>query len=265
MRKLNEICGAVREKRPLIHCITNPISINQCANAILAAGARPIMAEHPAEVREITETADALMLNLGSITDVRMQSMEISLRAAKEKKIPVVLDAVGTACSGLRRVFAIRLLEISAPAIIKGNYSEIYALYRAAYRASGVDADSALTEEEVREAAGVLARKYNTTVLASARTDIVTDGVRYIQIRNGTPQLAAVTGTGCMLGALCGVFLSVCPGMEAAGTACAVLGACGQIAETPKGNGSFMVNLMDALSTAQDRQLEELIRMEEIG
>ena len=112
MRKLNEVCGAVREKRPLIHCITNPISINQCANAILAAGARPIMAEHPAEVKEITETADALMLNLGSITDARMQSMEISLRAATEKGIPVVLDVVGTACSTLRREFAARLLLI---------------------------------------------------------------------------------------------------------------------------------------------------------
>lgn len=264
MRKLNEICGALREKRPLIHCITNPISINQCANAILAAGARPIMAEHPAEVREITETADALMLNLGSITDARMQSMEISLRAAKEKGIPVVLDAVGTACSGLRREFAARLLETAAPAIIKGNYSEIYALHRAAYRASGVDADSALTEEEVREAAGGLARRYNTTVLASAKTDIVTDGIRCLLIRNGTPQLASVTGTGCMLGALCGAYLTVCPGMEAAAAACAVLGACGQIAETPKGCGTFMANLLDALSTAAGAQLEKLMDMEEI-
>ncbi|MBR5960863.1 MAG: hydroxyethylthiazole kinase [Clostridia bacterium] len=264
MRKLNEICSAVREKRPLIHCITNPISINQCANAILAAGARPIMAEHPAEVKEITETADALMLNLGSITDVRMQSMEISLRAAKEKGIPVVLDAVGAACSGLRREFAIRLLEMSAPAVLKGNSSEIYALYRAAYRSSGVDADSALSEKEVREAAGELARKYKTTVLASAKTDIVTDSVRYALIRNGTPQLAGVTGTGCMLGALCGAYLSVCPGMEAATAACAVLGACGQMAETPKGSGTFMVNLLDALSTAAGTQLEELMNVEEI-
>ena len=110
MRKLNEIRAAVRDRRPLIHCITNPISINQCANAVLAAGARPIMAEHPAEVKEITESADALVLNLGNITDVRMESMEIALRAAKEKGIPVVLDAVGTACSGLRRKFAARLL-----------------------------------------------------------------------------------------------------------------------------------------------------------
>ena len=160
MRKLNEIRAAVRDRRPLIHCITNPISINQCANAVLAAGARPIMAEHPAEVKEITESADALVLNLGNITDVRMESMEIALRAAKEKGIPVVLDAVGTACSGLRREYAARLLATAKPAVLKGNYSEIYALYRTAYRASGVDADAALGEDEVKEAAGELAGKY---------------------------------------------------------------------------------------------------------
>lgn len=264
MRKLNEIRNAVREKRPLIHCITNPISINLCANVILAAGARPIMAEHPAEVKEITETADALMLNLGSITDARMQSMEISLRAAKEKGIPVVLDAVGTACSTLRREFAARLLEIATPTVMKGNYSEIYALHQAAYRSAGVDADTALTEDDVREAAGGLARKYHMTVLASAKTDIVTDGARYALIRNGTPQLTTVTGTGCMLGALCGAYLSVCPGMEASTAACVVLGTCGQMAETPKGSGTFMVNLLDALSTAADTQLEDLMDVEEI-
>ena len=263
MRKLNEIRSAAREKRPLIHCITNPISINQCANTVLAAGARPIMAEHPAEVKEITESADALVLNLGNITDVKMKSMEISLQAAKAKKIPVVLDAVGAACSGLRREFAARLLATAKPAVLKGNYSEIYALYQAAYHSAGVDADTALQEETVREAASELARKYNTTVLASGRTDIVTDGARVALIRNGTPQLADVTGTGCMLGALCGVYLSVSPGMDAAMTACVVLGACGQIAETEKGSGTFLVNLLDALSMVTDDQLEELKELEE--
>ena len=263
MRKLNEIRSAAREKRPLIHCITNPISINQCANTVLAAGARPIMAEHPAEVKEITESADALVLNLGNITDVRMKSMEISLQAAKEKKIPVVLDAVGAACSGLRREFATRLLETTAPAVLKGNYSEIYALYQAAYHSAGVDADTALQEETVREAAGELARRYNTTVLASGRTDIVTDGVQDVLIRNGTPQLATVTGTGCMLGVLCGVYLPVCSGTEAAAAACAMLGCCGQIAETEKGSGTFLVNLLDVLSTVTDEQLEDLIELEE--
>ena len=265
MRALNEIRGKVREKRPLVHCITNPISINQCANTVLAAGARPIMAEHPAEVKEITETADALMLNLGNITDVRMRSMEISLKAAEEKRIPVILDAVGAACSGLRRDFAARLLETASLAVLKGNYSEIYALYRTAYRSSGVDADAALTGDEVREAAAGLARKYGTTVLASGRTDIVTAGTGTALIRSGTPQLAAVTGTGCMLGALCGTYLSVCPAMDAAAAACIMLGACGQMAETPKGSGSVMVRLLDALSAATDQQLETLMNMEEIG
>lgn len=263
MRRLNEIREAVREKRPLIHCITNPISINQCANAILAAGARPIMAEHPGEVQEITETADALMLNLGNITDARMQAMEISLRTAAGKGIPVVIDAVGVACSRLRRDFLSRLLESACPAVLKGNYSEIYALSRENYRSSGVDADTALQEETVREAAAELARKYQTTVLASGKADIITDGTKTVIVRNGTPQLSVVTGTGCMLGALCGVYLTACPGTDAAAAACAVLGVCGQLAETAKGSGTFMAGLLDALSTVTDEQMENRMNLEE--
>ena len=96
--KLYKICEAVRSEPPLIHAITNPISINQCANAILAVGGRPMMAEHPREVEKITETADALLLNLGNITDVRMESMQLSLKCDSDKNIPVVLDVVGVAC-----------------------------------------------------------------------------------------------------------------------------------------------------------------------
>ena len=125
------------------------------------------------------------------------------------------------------------------------------------------DADAALGEDEVKEAAGELAGKYGITVLASGKTDIVTDGTWFALIRNGTPQLAAVTGTGCMLGVLCGAYLPVCPRMEAAAAACAMLGCCGQIAETEKGSGTFLVNLLDALSTVTDEQLEELIELEE--
>ena len=88
MRPIPDIRGAVRERSSLIHCITNPISINQCANAILAVGGRPIMAEHPREVSEITATAGALMLNLGNITDVRMEAMCLSARTAAEQGTP---------------------------------------------------------------------------------------------------------------------------------------------------------------------------------
>ena len=264
MHKLHEIREAVRKKHPLIHCITNPISINQCANGILAIGARPMMAEHPAEVQEITETADALMLNLGNITDVRMQSMKLSLMAAKEKKLPVILDAVGIACSQLRRNYMAELLEIGTPTVIKGNYSEIYALHHAAYRSTGVDADAALHVDTISTASAELARKHHTTILASGKVDMVTDGQRIVHIKNGTEQLSTVTGTGCMLGALCGAYLSVCPDMNAAVTACVMLGICGQISETEKGSGSFMVNLLDALSTLTDAQLDQYMNKEEL-
>lgn len=95
----------------LIHCITNPISMMQCANAVLALGAKPMMAEHPQEVAEITATASALLLNLGNISDVRMESMRISFGVAMEKGIPVVIDAVGVSCSKLRRNFVEELLR----------------------------------------------------------------------------------------------------------------------------------------------------------
>ena len=113
------------QKKPLIHCITNPISINQCATAILAVGAKPIMAEHPKEVAEITKTADALMLNIGNITDARMEAMPIALREASKKNIPIVLDIVGLACSSLRKSFVNGLMNEAMPTVIKGNYSEI--------------------------------------------------------------------------------------------------------------------------------------------
>ena len=264
MNDPNEIRAAVQNRQPLIHCITNPISIHQCANAILAIGARPIMAEHPAEVSEITDTADALMLNLGNITDARMQSMKVSMSLAVQKNIPIILDAVGVACSNLRRDYLMELLKIGYPTVIKGNYSEIYALYHAAYRSCGVDADAMVDADTICNIAVQLAKKYHTTILASGKTDIVSDGSKIFQIHNGTPQLSTVTGTGCMLGALCGAYLSVCPNTNAAVTACVVLGVCGQIAKTDKGSGSFMVNLMDALSTLTDAQLDQYKNIEVI-
>lgn len=264
MQSILEICEKLREEKPLIHCITNPISINQCANAVLAVGARPMMAEHPKEVREITETAGALMLNLGNITDARLASMQISAQTASKKGIPILLDAVGTACSKLRRDYVCEMFKTVMPTVIKGNYSEINALYHETYRSSGVDTDAALDVRALDAVAVELARTYHTVILASGKVDIVTNGTRLIHIKNGTPQLAEITGTGCMLGALAASYLSVKPDMDAAITACVMLGICGQLAETDRGSGSFMVNLMDALSTMKSTDIEQLMDMEEI-
>ena len=249
---------------PLIHCITNPISINQCANAILAIGARPMMAEHPKEVSEITRTAQALLLNLGNLTDARMESMLRSIQTAKEENIPVLLDAVGIACSTLRRDYVKELLNTAIPTVIKGNYSEIQALYQQSYRSSGVDADSTLDIQAIDHAAISLARSLGTIILASGKVDIVTDGSCLYHICNGTPLLSQITGTGCLLGALCTAYLSAKPGLEAVITGCSVLGVCGELAQTNLGTGTFLCRLMDALSTLTDADLKKKIKLEEI-
>ena len=265
MQQIRNIRRAVSERQPLIHCVTNPISINQCANAILAVGGRPMMAEHPLEVSEITRTAQSLMLNLGNITDARMESILISAETAQEAGIPFLLDAVGIACSSLRRDYVNRLLNTAIPTVIKGNYSEILALHRQSYHSSGVDADAALDIRTIDHAAVSLARRLKTILLASGPVDIVTDGTRLYHIHNGTPQLSRITGTGCLQGALCAAYLSAKPGLEAVLTGCAVLGICGELARTDRGSGTFLYNLMDALSTLTDAELVQHLKLEELS
>ena len=261
---LNDIRKAVRQQHPLIHCITNPISLNQCANTVLAVGARPIMAEHPAEVAEITAASGALMLNVGNITDVRMESMRTAALTARMIGIPIMLDAVGIACSSLRRRFVVELISEVTPAVIKGNYSEIKALSDISYRCSGVDSES-LDQGDMCKISAELAKGFNSVVLASGKTDIVSDGNCTVCISNGTPRLAQITGTGCMLGALCACFLAVCPDMQAAVTACAVMGISGELSATAEGSGSFGVSLADNLSNLRDMDVENKLKMEEIS
>ena len=263
LEQLCQIRGNVRILKPLVHSITNPISINQCANAVLAVGARPVMAEQPKEVKEITKTANSLMLNVGNITDARMKSIMISARIARDRNIPCIIDAVGVACSELRRNFVLNVLEKYTPSVIKGNYSEIKSLLDIYYKAKGVDCDNNLDIYSVEDALIKLSQKYNTTVLATGKTDMITDGRKIIYIKNGTEDLAEITGTGCMLGAILGSYLSVSDSLSAAISACVLLGICGELSKTDKGAGSFMVNILDKLSTITDEEIKECIRMEE--
>lgn len=257
---IKQIRRKLEEKQPLVHCITNPISINQCANLILAVGCRPTMAEHPSEVGEITASADALLLNIANITDVRMKSMMISAKTAREKKIPVVFDAVGVACSSLRKDFAQNLLCYAD--IIKGNYSEIKALYDSTYKTAGVDADTSLEVSAVASIAEELALKYGAIILASGKTDIITDGKTVVYVENGTSQLARITGTGCMLGAFAACYAAEECNVYSVAAACVVFAICGELAQTDKGTGTFALNLMDKISTVTDEEIENLIKTE---
>ena len=260
-QKINELRKKVKENSPLIHAITNPISINQCANAALCIGAKPIMAEHPDEVSEITKTSKALLLNLGNITDVRIKSMMISSKTAKENKIPAVIDLVGVACSDLRRNFASELLKYS-PAVLKGNYSEILAFYDKSYSASGVDSDFELDVNHIKKAAVFLAKEYGCTVIASGKTDIVTNGTHIAYIKNGSHMLSSVTGTGCVLGELCACFLPFDTAFNASYCACAVLGICGELCETNSGYASYWINVMDKLSSLKDEEVKKFLKLE---
>lgn len=258
-----ELQNKIKKEQPLIHAITNPISINQCANTAISMGAMPIMAEHPREVLKITRTARALLLNLGNITDARMSSMLLSSKVAVKENIPIIIDAVGVACSTLRYNFFTKMLKGISPTLIKGNYSEIYALDNTAYRYHGVNADSDLCTKAVGKSAVKLAKKYRSFVLATGKTDIITDGKRIFYIHNGHPRLSSVTGTGCMLGMLCSVFLSVHTDIQAVYMATAMMGICGEKASHHQGNGSFMTGLMDNLSLFTDIDFKNALRMEE--
>lgn len=232
----------------LIHCITNPISINQTANTILALGASPIMAEHPLEVEEITKTASSLLLNTGNITDVRMESMKISLKAANRMGIPVTLDAVGTACSALRKRFVRELLKEGRFAVIKGNASEILALADDTYTDAGVDAGKDIDSALLRQAVTDLSSDTNAIVIATGKTDIIGFEGTLTEVKGGSEKLASVTGTGCMSGAVIATYLARENTLQSVKDACRFFKKCGEAAGASKGPGTFMVNLLDALS-----------------
>lgn len=257
------------QNNPLIHCITNPISMNDCANAVLALGARPIMAEHPEEVAEITALARAVVLNLGNISQVRMESMQIAGEIAKGRQIPCIIDLVGVACSVLRLNYAKKLVESSQPCVIKGNLSELKAFCGEKSSAVGIDVgENDKFSEKNQENIIMMLKKFsiqtNAIVVATGAVDIITDGSKIALVENGCNMLSEITGTGCMLGMIIACFLSAEATFDGTVNAVSYFGICGELAQTQKGTGSFRVSLMDWLSMVTIQQLEERRRVHEL-
>ncbi len=255
----------VQERRPLIHCITNPISINDCANAVLAAGAKPIMAEHPAEVAGVTATAAALAVNLGNITDSRMAAMRVSGKVAGERKLPSVLDLVGVGCSRLRLDFAREFIAECRPAVIKGNMSEIKTLSKGESHAQGIDAgeQDSLTGDNMADTLRWLRELSLATgavITVTGRVDVITDGRTVFLLENGCDMLARITGTGCMLNVLVASFISTGRILAGAVLATAFLGICGELSLPVKGTGMFRANLLDTIYSLTDEEFSKAIR-----
>ena len=262
---------AMRNRKPLVQCITNFVTVNDCANIILAAGGSPTMASHPLEVEETVEGAQALVCNMGAID--KTKSMILAGKGANTLGKPVILDPVGAGGARLRRAAAQQLLQEVHFAVIRGNASEIRHLAGQETAGTGVDVSSAdeITEKNLTAAltmAEGLAQSLQSVIALSGKLDIVTDGHKTCVLRNGCATMARITGSGCMLTALMGVCCgSWDDSFEAACMAVAVMGVCGEIAEEKRlrqgtGNATFRNDLIDAVFNLTKDQLKEGVRYE---
>ncbi len=258
---LGEIIEQTRHKRPLVHCITNYVSANDCANLLLGCGASAIMADDPEEVAEVTAMCDGLVLNMGTPNPRKLEAMLIAGKEANRLGHPVVLDPVGVGSSTMRQEAARRLLEQVRFAAIRGNATEIATLVRGTAAHRGVDADEQndATEANARQ----LARKTGAVVTVTGDTDLVTDGATLYRVHNGHPMMRIVTGAGCQLSALVGAYITANADkpMQAALAAVCAMGLCGEIAHrrlTPlDGNASYRNYILDAICNLNPKALEE--------
>ncbi len=254
---------AIRAQAPLVHNITNYVVMNTTANALLALGASPVMAHAGEEVEEMAGIAGALVLNIGTLSESWIEAMVKAGRVAKRNGIPIVLDPVGAGATRFRTATAQRLLRDAPPTVVRGNASEIRALYSAGHETKGVD--STRGSEEATEAAQAIARHYACAVSVSGATDMIVFQGAVILVSNGHPMMPRVTGLGCTASALTGAFAAVNPSpLEAAAHAMAVMGVAGEIAATRSaGPGSFQVNFLDALYLLQEADIRARLKMEE--
>jgi len=256
-----DILGRVRVKRPLVHHITNYVTVNDCANITLCAGGSPVMADAREEVREMAAVSGALVLNIGTLNPSLVESMIAAGTAANEHHIPVILDPVGAGATRLRTESARRLLDELDIAIVKGNAGEIGVLSGVGGAVKGVDSEG-LTGDPV-QIAQEFAKREGLTVIITGETDIVTDGTRTLLVENGDPLMGIVCGTGCMASSVVGTFAAVCDDPVLASTgALAAFGIAGEkAAERCRRPGAFKVALFDELAALGLIELEQSARV----
>ena len=258
----------VRKTTPLVHNITNYVTVNDVANILLACGASPIMSDEPEDVEDITSICGGLNINIGTLNSRTITSMLLAGKKANALGHPVVLDPVGAGASRLRTDTAFRLLRDVKFTVIRGNISEIKTLASGAGTTKGVDADVAdkVTEENLDSAvafAKAFAAQTGAVIAITGAIDIVADAQKAYCIRNGNAMMSSITGTGCQLSALTAAFVTANPGhpLEAAAAAVCAMGLAGETAHkrlTPlDGNSTYRNYIIDAIYNMTPDQLEE--------
>lgn len=259
---------ALRRRRPLVHCVSNIVTANDCANVLLAAGASPIMAQAMEEMAEITAGCDATVLNTGTPEGAgRWDLCRLCGALAAKDHQPVVLDPVGVGGNPWRLERVEEIIRLFPPAILRVNLGEAQALLHQASREVGVDSPLPAAAEDRLAAAVGLARQRRSVVLLSGPEDLVTDGVTAWRVAGGSDLMSRVTGTGCMLSVLCGAFAAVSDPLTAAVTAAAFWKVCSQEAETAaagRGPGSFHTALLDAAGTLTPERCAALAQVTQV-
>ena len=256
------LLAAVRSHRPLVHHITNSVTINDCANITISAGAAPVMAEAPEEVAEMVSAAGALVLNIGTLSQGQVDAMLIAGRRANVLGIPVILDPVGAGATRFRTETAWRLLDSLDVAVLKGNAGEIGVLAGTGGSVRGVDSGGIAGDpvETVRECA----RATGTVVAMTGPVDVVADKRRVFLVRNGNPMMDHLSGTGCMAASVTGAFAAIADDYAVSSAAAlAAFGLAGERAAAgARGPYSFRTALFDELSVLTPGDLAEHARLE---
>ncbi|MFC7403282.1 hydroxyethylthiazole kinase [Citricoccus sp. GCM10030269] len=255
-----ELLPRLRDSRPLVQCLTNPVTVNFVANGLLALGATPAMTDVPTEAGPFARVASAVLINLGTPHAEQREAMVEAAAAAHDAGTPWVLDPVAVGALPVRTALAHQLLD-HRPTVIRGNASEIRAL--AGEGAGGRGVDSADSAEEALPSALQLAHGTGAVVAVSGDVDVVTDGETVVRIDNGHPLLTRVTGAGCLLGAAVAAFASTDQHrLSTTVTACTVFAVAAELAVQQRERpGSFAVAFLDALDAITTEDLTERARI----
>lgn len=275
---LEEIYNNLKIKKPLVHCITNYVTANDCANILLAINASPIMASYHLEVAEITEKSDALSLNIGTPNENTTIAMINSIVAANNNNLPITLDLVGLGVSSFRQNLVKKIITNFNLTAIKGNASEIFSLYSLLnnskyFYSKGVDTENQTyntSKDEIISIVSFLATKLSSIIICTGKEDIISDGTTTYLINNGSSLCTKITGAGCMLNCIIAAFLaSTNKHIEATLTAATVFNVSAQLAEkkltNDMGNASFRAKLIDEMYKLNINTVKQLSNFKKIN
>lgn len=265
---LGECLENVRKNGPLVHNITNYVTVNDVANVLLASGGSPIMSDEPEDVEDITTICGGLNINIGTLNQRTIEGMFRAGRKAAELGHTILLDPVGAGASKLRTETAVKLMDEIKFTVIRGNISEIKTLALGSGTTKGVDADvaDAVSEENLDSAVRFVkdfAKKTGAVVAITGAIDLVSDGEKCFVIRNGRPEMGRITGTGCQLSGLTTAFVVANPEnkVEAVAAAVCTMGLAGEIGwshmQEGDGNSTYRNRIIDAIFNMDGETLEK--------